>query len=368
MDQVVADELTEITQVAMVYRQHWTDSYERQVGTVIRQQAPTVAIYCNTEVRQYLVVGDWHDARLQGILVAGPFLAAEELEMNQAQSTAEVSQLTPVQIRSLAAVMVQLSTHGKMLTELRSLAKRPAYVMDTHSIPDDGEEAIVNERYRRQRELAVAIEHGDHLQADMLTSGKPASFFTPFAKRVPTSPLRSAKNIGFAYNTMCRMGAERSGLRPIYLHIVSEKYAIKIEQTHNLAEIWRLIRSMAQEYCDLVTQYGEQSYSRLVNETVNYVRLRYAQPLTLPQIATAVKAEPTVLSRQFKQETGQALFTYIKQQRILQAQQLLRHGTLTIGEIAVTVGFNDQGYFARCFKQVTHETPTAYAQRLPGKP
>lgn len=69
-----------------------------------------------------------------------------------------------------------------------------------------------------------------------------------------------------------------------------------------------------------------------------------------------------MLARKVKQETRHTLFEYVKAQRIARAKPLLRRGTLTIGEIAVRVGFNDQGYFSRCFKQLVHMTPTAYAQ------
>lgn len=370
MDSLLAHQLTEITKIPTRYVQQPETAVDRQAAQFLTQHDRQTAYYLNERVQKYVVVGDWHEAHLVGILVAGPFLANDDLAFyddrdwsdSRRRALDDLAILNESEIQGLAAVMMRLAGTTAVTGTFVRATVSPAYVVTGPRESQEDEEAVVNERYREQRALVEAIEHGDRKQADQLTDGRPETFFTPFTNRVPNSPLRSAKNIGFAYNTMCRIGAEQGGLRPIYLHTVSEKYAIKIERARSLSQIWQLIRLMAQEYCDLVQRYRDQSYGRLVNEALNYVRIRSSQALTLPQIARALQTEPSVLARKVKQETGHTLFEYVKAQRIARAKPLLRRGTLTIGEIAVRVGFNDQGYFSRCFKQLVHMTPTAYAQ------
>lgn len=46
--------------------------------------------------------------------------------------------------------------------------------------------------------------------------------------RIPNDPLRSEKNLIFAFNTCLRISVERVGLHPLYIHSISEKFAIQI--------------------------------------------------------------------------------------------------------------------------------------------
>lgn len=249
MDSVLAQQLTEITKIPTRYVQQPETAVDRQATQFLTQHDRQTAYYLNEWVQKYVVVGDWHKAHLVGILVAGPFLANDDLALyddrdwsdSRRRALDDLAILNESEIQGLAAVMMRLAGTTAVTGTFVRATVSPAYVVTG---PED-EEAVVNERYRQQRALVEAIEHGDRKQADQLTDGRPETFFTPFTNRVPNSPLRSAKNIGFAYNTMCRIGAEQGGLRPIYLHTVSEKYAIKIERARSLSQIWQLIRLMA---------------------------------------------------------------------------------------------------------------------------
>ena len=58
--------------------------------------------------------------------------------------------------------------------------------------------------------------------------------------------------MAFVLNTLYRVAAERGGVHPVYLHNISERFAILIERTTNIPNLKKLMLLMANEYCDLV--------------------------------------------------------------------------------------------------------------------
>ena len=54
---------------------------------------------------------------------------------------------------------------------------------------------------------------------------------------------------------------------------------------------------------------------------------------------------------------------YINRLRVEQAQKLLLNTSLPIVEIAGLVGFEEQSYFSKVFKSITHLSPGQYRKR-----
>lgn len=73
MDSVLAHQLTEITKIPTRYVQQPETTVDRQAAQFLTQHDRQTAYYLNERVQKYVVVGDWHEAHLVGILVAGPF-------------------------------------------------------------------------------------------------------------------------------------------------------------------------------------------------------------------------------------------------------------------------------------------------------
>ena len=61
---------------------------------------------------------------------------------------------------------------------------------------------------------------------------------------------------------------------------------------------------------------------------------------------------------------GQSPIDYLTSYRISEACSLLKNSSLSIAEIAVSVGFFDQFYFSRGFKKVKGVPPSKYLATL----
>ena len=104
--------------------------------------------------------------------------------------------------------------------------------------------------------------------------------------------------------------------------------------------------------------------SPLVRTCLNHIDFHYAEDLSLSQMASMCSVSSTHLSAQFRKEVQMTLTDYINHTRIHQALILLNTTALPIQEIAFQCGFSDANYFARTFKKLQGQAPTAYRSGL----
>ena len=82
--------------------------------------------------------------------------------------------------------------------------------------------------------------------------------------------------------------------------------------------------------------------------------------VSIREIATMLNASESTLAKHFKKETGMSIGRYREQLIMDRARQLLAEGKLSVGEIAEELGFADQFYFCKYFKQHQGLTPSGY--------
>jgi AraC-like DNA-binding protein/mannose-6-phosphate isomerase-like protein (cupin superfamily) len=90
---------------------------------------------------------------------------------------------------------------------------------------------------------------------------------------------------------------------------------------------------------------------------VDYLNSNYGAKVTSPQAATMAGMSQSHFTRFFKQATGMTFVDYLTHLRVSKARQLLRDKTLTIAEISNLVGFADQSYFDKRFKERFGKAP-----------
>jgi two-component system, response regulator YesN len=217
----------------------------------------------------------------------------------------------------------------------------------------------IEQRYEIQNELMYAVEKGDREQAEKILR-EDFALLEKLPDRIPNDPLRSRKNMSFAFNTTLRIAVERGGLHPIYIDSISEKFAIKIEKASTLKQISEIETQMVNEYSEAVNKLSLKQYNYKIRQAIEYIRTHLGEDLSLNAISAAIDSSPHELSRQFKKQTGKSLTDYINEQRIIEAIYLIDNQHFSITDIALMVGFNDVNYFTKVFKKLKGMTPSHY--------
>jgi AraC family transcriptional regulator len=87
---------------------------------------------------------------------------------------------------------------------------------------------------------------------------------------------------------------------------------------------------------------------------------RYADPLSLIEIAEAIGIEPARLARGYRRAYGESLGTYLRRIRVNAAARLLATTDEPISQVAGEVGFADQSHLTRWFGRYLETTPGQY--------
>ena len=100
-----------------------------------------------------------------------------------------------------------------------------------------------------------------------------------------------------------------------------------------------------------------------INRATFFIRMNYMSPITVNDIVQFVGLERSYFSKIFHRYTGMTAQNYLRSVRIGQSKLLLEHTTYSIKEIASFVGFQDESYFSRVFKEVEGTSPQTYRAR-----
>ncbi|WP_206061466.1 AraC family transcriptional regulator [Nonomuraea basaltis] len=98
-------------------------------------------------------------------------------------------------------------------------------------------------------------------------------------------------------------------------------------------------------------------------QAIQLLESRLAHPWTLAGLADALHLTPNYLIRIFKSATGLPPMAYLTRHRVEMAAILLINTRDSIAEVAATVGWPDQNYFARRFRAHFGLSPSAYRAR-----
>ncbi len=88
-----------------------------------------------------------------------------------------------------------------------------------------------------------------------------------------------------------------------------------------------------------------------MKEVTDYILTHYKEAITRETLASLAGLSPSHFSHVFKRRTGKSPIEYLTDIRIRRAKELLVTSNKCLKEIAETVGYRDEFYFSRMFKE-----------------
>jgi AraC-like DNA-binding protein len=98
----------------------------------------------------------------------------------------------------------------------------------------------------------------------------------------------------------------------------------------------------------------------LLADVFEFIEARYAQGISLADVARAVNLTPGYLTTIVRQKTGRPVQEWIAERQLTQARRLLAETDLSVDEIGIAVGYRDPSYFVRQFRRAHGHTPLAW--------
>lgn len=114
---------------------------------------------------------------------------------------------------------------------------------------------------------------------------------------------------------------------------------------------------------DSIESYSVNDYEKkLVVKTLNYIDTNY-RTATLYEISEKLSQPHYKLSRTIKKYTGLTFNELLQEKRLSKAQELLKSTNLPISTIVQSIGYENQTYFYKIFKEKYDNTPKQYRDK-----
>jgi len=131
------------------------------------------------------------------------------------------------------------------------------------------------------------------------------------------------------------------------------------------AALSRVGTEIASERHDLDSFYrnlrNAPSSRQVAEDIASYIRNTYAQKLDVARMASELNINYASLGRIFKRHIGTSISEYALSRRVEAAKHiLLENPDIDVKTVAARVGYDDQGYFCRVFRERVRVSPSAF--------
>lgn len=135
------------------------------------------------------------------------------------------------------------------------------------------------------------------------------------------------------------------------------------------AGVLELIGLATERYADELRTLAEgrvylQRRTDALRRALKFIDENLARDISLNDVAEGVFLSPNYLSQMLKKQTGLAFVEWLTGRRMDRARELLAHSPDRVCVIADAVGFKDQAYFTRRFRQRFGISPSDYRRTV----
>ena len=128
-----------------------------------------------------------------------------------------------------------------------------------------------------------------------------------------------------------------------------------------LLDMRLLVEKVYTEAFQILQQNEETlNYRDYTIKTIEYIHKNYMNNIGLSNAADQIGINKSYLSRVFAEDCGMGFTEYLNRFRVQKAKYFIRAGGEKIKSISEKVGFNNNTYFFKVFKEVTGMTPQEY--------
>ncbi|MCS4486567.1 helix-turn-helix domain-containing protein [Staphylococcus americanisciuri] len=318
--------------------------------------------------------------KINQIIILGPFLQRRPREQ-QCQEMLQRVQIKLSRLYTLKQYLLQVPvcpySQALKMTRLamRYLKNKYRYEevltvdFNFHEMPESYAEhkeqydytlAQIQQRYNLENRMLTAIENGNVEEALALHTQIMVSVAGIQRAR---DTLLNQKYKVYLINSLSRKAIERAHVNLLTVDQLSKKFATQIDEANSVEDLEQIAKNLIYEYTATVIKAKSLHYSPKISKVVQYIEMNLDRPITLKELAENVELAPAYLSRLFNKETGQSVSQYMMSLRLKKGKNLLETTSMSIEDIASYVGFQQQSYFAKCFRDYFGQTPLQYRKQ-----
>ncbi|NLG26056.1 MAG: helix-turn-helix domain-containing protein [Clostridiales bacterium] len=213
--------------------------------------------------------------------------------------------------------------------------------------------------YEKERALVLSVQSGDAAQAKALLND-----LLGYALFSTGGGLEVIKSCTAELCALLSRAAIEAGLWADDALYMNRAFMRTLWQAATIEDLCLFMQDAVERFCRSAFPAAAPGERASVASAVRYIRLHYAEPLTLSRVAREAHLSDSYFSTVFKKCIGSSFREYLAAVRVEEAKRLLRMGDRSVTEIALGVGFESQSYFSKVFRRLTGEAPKDYQKKL----
>lgn len=144
--------------------------------------------------------------------------------------------------------------------------------------------------------------------------------------------------------------------------------AVELRIQIHLGIMWLELAEHMEEYLDGSTENRLKTNKNTLNQArlrmmMQYIWDNYTERISLDEIAQAANISKSAALRCFRSGLQTSPIGYLNDYRLSRAKDLLLSGKESISDVAMSVGFDNAGYFDRVFKRAFGITPKQFIKQ-----
>ncbi|KXT77679.1 AraC family transcriptional regulator [Streptococcus sp. DD13] len=136
-----------------------------------------------------------------------------------------------------------------------------------------------------------------------------------------------------------------------------------IRELFLIGELHKLLGHLIEEFPQKELSESKHIAHSYVQQAMKMIHAQYGSPLKVADIAENLSLSRSYLYKIFKEETGYSIKDYILHVKMNRSTQLLQNLSLSIAEVAYSVGYKDPLNFSSTFKHYYHISPSDYRKQ-----
>lgn len=220
--------------------------------------------------------------------------------------------------------------------------------------------------YARKKPYFDAIASGNAEAIDKLANKNRGYTSALAAKCASEEEAASKMRYGSieAAGEMCLV-AIQSGLLDMAAYDIRDGVVASLDAgAIPLDAYYDIVHDLAREYALRVSYVlKEKKYSPRLVRMMTYIKEHLGEKIELAEIAEHVNVSRTYASAIFREELGITISDFILQERMLEAERMLRETDLSVADISGRLAFCSQSYFTKRFTETKGVTPLEYRKQ-----
>ncbi|MGL5438862.1 MAG: AraC family transcriptional regulator [Filifactoraceae bacterium] len=112
---------------------------------------------------------------------------------------------------------------------------------------------------------------------------------------------------------------------------------------------------------------GDNKINRSINKSLEYIYINIEHTIKLEEVAEISGFSTFYFCKIFKKTVGVGFSQYLRVAKMERAKELLKDDVTKIYEVSKRLGFNENNYFARVFREIVGMTPREYRKLINGR-